>query len=495
MDQELTDLKDLTEDELAPPAPARDDSSWNWQEDDDDALDQVQFGAGADRPIDPLADPPFEVGFLTGSAGTGKTYEIKRRITADPGYAWLCATTGIAAVNLGAATINSLLKYFDTASMEQAFMRRSLHRALLKLAAKRRLIALDEVSMMPAEQLDMLYRALWYVNEYLGPGSLGLVLTGDFLQLPPVNAKWAFMADCWPQFDKQTTVLDKVWRQTDETFMKAMAFARRGQGQEAVMALRACGVEFTLNMDNEFGGTTIISKNKKVDAFNDLRLSKLPGQAIAVKNDFWGRQGGEVKNNIPQRLVLKPGALVMILANSLPDYANGDLAEVVGWDDDLGRFVVRVLRTGKEWPIGHITRLAKKTDPPHFKAKSSRYPQWMSEVPQTYADGNTYMVGNPEPCPWDPPAGGVYVPNDGLYVHGAARYVPLRLAWASTVHKSQGLSLDKVQLDPRDGFFGSPGMAYVAMSRARSPEGLRVVGNPELLAGRINMDPRVERWA
>jgi ATP-dependent exoDNAse (exonuclease V) alpha subunit len=80
------------------------------------------------------------------------------------------------------------------------------------------------------------------------------------------------------------------------------------------------------------------------------------------------------------------------------------------------------------------------------------------------------------------------------YVIGAVEYLPLRLAYASTVHKSQGLTLDRVQLDLRNFFFSSPAMTYVSVSRCRTPEGLRIVGDERLLASRCKIDPRVERW-
>jgi ATP-dependent exoDNAse (exonuclease V) alpha subunit len=80
------------------------------------------------------------------------------------------------------------------------------------------------------------------------------------------------------------------------------------------------------------------------------------------------------------------------------------------------------------------------------------------------------------------------------WVHGALYYTPLRPAWATTVHKSQGLTLDRVQLDCRAWFFGKPAMAYVALSRCKTPEGLVVVGSPEMLAKKVKVDPRVVEW-
>ena len=154
--------------------------------------------------------------FLCGRAGSGKTFEVLRRCRDDDGYGILTATTGIASVNLGAVTLNSLLGYFDSASMRDAFLSGRLSRALHELALEYRWLIVDEVSMMAADQLDILHRAVEEANRYRDVRRpLGILLVGDFAQLPPIRARWAFDADCWPLFAANTTRLTKVWRQDD----------------------------------------------------------------------------------------------------------------------------------------------------------------------------------------------------------------------------------------------------------------------------------------
>lgn len=153
--------------------------------------------------IDDLDDSatPVRCGFITGAAGTGKTYLVRERIAANPSEGVLSATTGIAAVNLNTVTINSLLRYFDTDSLTNAFISGRLTRRLAQLAKSVSNLYVDEVSMMAAEQLDIIYQATQAANRQKGvqkvnPEGLGIVLTGDFAQLPPIKARWAFEAEC-----------------------------------------------------------------------------------------------------------------------------------------------------------------------------------------------------------------------------------------------------------------------------------------------------------
>src|ERR1700690_3425616 len=134
--------------------------------------------------------------YLCGSAGTGKTFELRRRIAEDENYGILCATTGVAAMNLGAITLNSILGYFDTESLQESFFNGWLNKKIKDLAeAGYANIIIDEISMLDAKQLDIIYQAAKMVNEIRmmnGDRPIGIVLTGDFAQLSPIKAKWAF---------------------------------------------------------------------------------------------------------------------------------------------------------------------------------------------------------------------------------------------------------------------------------------------------------------
>lgn len=431
-----------------------------------------------------LALPPVE--FLTGAAGTGKTFNIKDRIHNNPKYGMLCATTGIAAVNLDTVTLNSVLKYFNTESLESSYIEGRLQKQLRVVRDQGyRFLIIDEVSMLSSRQLELIYKGL---KEIVQPGKipLGLILTGDFCQLPPVDAPFAFLADCWPRFAENTVKLTKNFRQTNELFLQAMSFLRAGDGQNAVDLLVSLGVNFHPAPDVNFLGTTLHAKNQFVERFNSIRLEGKAGEKLVARSHRWGKQKSEwapQKGNIPEKLYLKLGALVMMLANE-PDldepgkylYVNGDLGTVEDFDpltgiDGRGTFTVKMLRTGESHQISLIHRTLMDRDLPLDMAGS---PVW---------DGHGGIPNGPF---WDDRRRKWHI--------GGILYYPMRLAYASSVHKSQGLTIDRIQVDIKDHFMSQPGMVYVALSRCRTPEGLRIVGDPDQMVRRIKTDERVKRW-
>lgn len=437
-----------------------------------------------------LREGVVPVRFVTGQAGTGKTYNAKAEIAKNPKFGMLAATTGIAAVNLGAITLNSLLKYFDTASLSEAFFNGWLQKTILKLAmGGYTWLVIDEVSMMDGLQLDILYQAIKQVNEMLdqmGKPPLGIYLTGDFCQLPPVKAKWAFEAECWPSFEIATERLVKVWRQEDVKFLEAVNHIRAGRGMVGATMLSQMGVEFAKSSSIDFQGTTIMAKNEAVDQFNWLCLSRVSGIPILVKSDRWMTQGRQMPSewkHVPTELRLKPKALVMILANDNTKdfrYVNGDCGNIISHDPEKGTFVVRLLRNMDEVEIGRIHRKETQKEPPD---------ELMAKYPGVPEDDLRELEREPGMPYWDTEHG-----REGAWVTGCLTFYPLRLAYASTVHKTQGLTLDRVQVDLNQNFMSAPGMVYVAMSRCKTPQGLRIVGSPSLLGARTKTDPAVQRW-
>lgn len=429
------------------------------------------------------------VKFLTGSAGTGKTFSVKAEIERDPKFGLLAATTGIAAVNLGAITLNSLLRYFNTSSLEEAFFNGWLLKTLADLAEDGyKWLVIDEISMLDGCQLDIIYQCIKMLNEQRAMAKLqplGILLTGDFCQLPPVKAKWAFQADCWPFFEANTERLTKCWRQTDVKFLEAVNHIRSGRGMVGAVILNQLGVEFVKSADTSFKGTTIIAKNDAVDNFNWLCHSKLAGVPSFVSSTRWmtkGRSMPKEWENIPTELKVKPGAYVMILTNQTPDftYVNGDCGTVLEYDSSNESFLIRLVRTEEEVEIGLLTRKVTQKEPPD---------ELLIEHPGMGEDELRlleYEKGKPY---WDSSHG-----RRGAWVVGAITYYPIRLAYASTVHKTQGLTLDKIQIDLHQNFMSAPGMVYVAISRCKSPQGLRIVGTPALLGARVKTDPLVQRW-
>ena len=304
-------------------------------------------------------------------------------------------------------------------------------------------------------------------------------------QLPPIKAKWAFEAECWPMFEAETERLTKCWRQTDARFLEAVNHIRSGRGMVGATLLHQMGVEFVKHADTSFTGTTIIAKNEAVDSFNWLCHSKIPGVPTLVTSTRWmtlGRHSPSEWNLIPTELRLKNNAYVMILSNDTPDftYVNGDCGHIVDYSPESQTFKIRLIRNLEEVSIGKITRHVTQKEPPD---------ELLTSHPGVSEDDLRELDREPGAPYWNPNLG-----RSGLWVVGALTYFPMKLAYASTVHKTQGLTLDKVQIDLNQNFMSAPGMCYVGISRCKTPAGLRIVGSPALLGSRVKTDPQVMRW-
>ena len=438
-----------------------------------------------------LWDPPTPLcTYLAGAAGSGKTFAVKDWAQRESGLL-LCATTGIAAINLGGTTINAQLGYFDTKSLQESYTTGFLTARLGKLwKAGVRRIVLDEVSMLDGDQLTFLVKAVEEVNnrgyvltksqdDKIGEGQgMGLTLVGDFAQLPPVKAPFAFESTEWSRFAEggNTITLTEIRRQADPAFIQALRDARAGRGK-AALEFFAPGLQ--TETDDQFEGPTLLAKNESVDRYNWLRLNRLTGRQVLFESTRDGKQRSEWGHpdkppntwGIPQRLNLKIGALVMILANkrlmlsTAFEYVNGDLGELTDVDEANHLAYVTLQRTGQ---IVGVTYVRREVLIPLDSAR--RKELIAAGHPEKIADGGRWEIA------------------------GWISYMPLRIAYASTVHKSQGLSLDRVQVNIRDAFFKSPGMLYVALSRARSAAGLRLVGSGAAFVERCTTDPRLKQW-
>lgn len=469
------------------------------------ASDEVaEIATPATTPIPEVLDT--DLNFLTGPAGTGKTWMAKALVQQRPGVL-LCASTGIASINLGeGTTINAALKYFDTASLKEAFISGHLVASLGKLyRAGIRRIVLDEVSMVADEQLTIITRALeelagrkYTMNQALadeiartqeeeGEDSqvvlpMKLTLTGDFCQLPPVKAPFAFESPEWDRFAVNTYRLTEVRRQADGDFIRAIQAARCGDGDAVVEYFRD---RLSAETDHAFAGPTILATNEAVDRFNQLRLDTVKTPLKLIPSTRWGKQRGDWKN-IPEQLGVKVGALVMLLANrreevdplatgraAIPKliYANGDLATIESIEPmaTYTRVWVTLQRTGDIHEVEWVQR-------------ENLIPLEPGRVDQLKAEGLEDRISRD--------ARG----KARFEIVGGVTYCPLRIAYASTVHKSQGLSLDRVQINTREGFFKTGGMLYVALSRCRTAEGLRLIGSVDGLRQRCTVDARVRPW-
>jgi hypothetical protein len=433
------------------------------------ALPDRQPSAALEVDLAELARVPYA--FLTGPAGTGKTWAV-RELAKQRTDVIMCCTTGIAAVNLGdATTINSLLAYFDTNSLWQAYASGWLGTRLRQLRKSGiRIIVVDEVSMLDANQLTVLCQALDDVNlkkaydasletaEMVSEESLEmkLILVGDFAQLPPVKADFAFQSPEWGRFRDHTFKLSTIRRQGDSRFIQALGHVRGGRAKQALEVLEP---RIVPTLDFQFNGTTIVAKNDEVDRINGLRHSSLPGELLKWPTTRAGEQEKDWLRLIPESVDLKVGALVMLLANMPTAKEEGDL-----------------YTQGYEYVNGDLgTVLAKESNGIRVM------------LHRTFAE----VIVRPMTSEWREPTGKKKPPYT---VKGAVTRMPLRLAWATTCHKAQGLSLDEVQIGMASWMFGKGGMLYVALSRCRTLEGLRLVGNSKMFLSKCTVDPRVSAW-
>ncbi|HOZ36589.1 MAG TPA: AAA family ATPase [bacterium] len=375
--------------------------------------------------------------FLTGQAGSGKTHILNQYVT----YAReqgkkvsVTATTGIAATHLNGLTIHS---WSGLGVKEKLFP--SDFDALLKKKYLRRniietdILVIDEISMLLAGQLDLVNQICQAFRQNLKPfGGLQVILTGDFFQLPPVvkgeeRAVWALNADVWPLLAMRTCYLDEQYRQDDQLLVDILNEIRgnylSARGRAALLG--RLNFEFS---ENTFP-TKLYTHNVDVDAINNQELEKLASTAKAYRMQSQGNQtlAAILQKGClaPARLLLKPGAKVMFVKNNFElGVVNGTIGEVVDFDED--------------------------------------------NYPVVATNKNEVVVARPD----------VWIIEEEGKIRAEIKQIPLRLAWAITVHKSQGLSLDAAEIDLSKAF--TPGMGYVALSRVRSLAGLRLLGFNEL---------------
>lgn len=376
--------------------------------------------------------------FLTGAAGTGKTYVLNRFIK------WLrargiepavTASTGIAATHIGGQTIHSwsgigvkdYLGPYELDRIEQ-------NERLVKRFLATKVLVIDEVSMLSANTLALVDQAMRAGLRSTEPfGGVQVVLCGDFFQLPPVtrggNANFAFQGEVWHELGLHVCYLEKQYRQDDETLLGVLNAIRAGEiraPQREALEARV-GVQVPDNVPHLF------THNVDVDGLNNERLAALKG---GVRNFNMTTKGGKKYLEILKRgllvsetLQLKKDAAVMFVKN-----------------DPHGKYV--------NGTLGVVTGFSASNDP----------------IVET-RDGQTIFA---EPQSWSI--------EEGDKVRAEVTQVPLRLAWAVTVHKSQGMTLDAARADLSKTFV--QGQGYVALSRVRTLDGLYLDGLNDMVYSR-----------
>lgn len=376
--------------------------------------------------------------FLTGSAGSGKTFllnEFINYLKSENIAVGITASTGIAATHLNGRTIHSWCGLGIEENLNHQ-VRSSIAKGDVKQRIKKaQVLIIDEISMLSASRLDLVDNVCQLIRKNNHPfGGLQIILSGDFFQLPPVargdqDKRFAMESDVWTKTNLKICYLGEQHRQEDKKFF-ALLNALRGR-QDLSGVKKSLMVRFNKEVKSKIKPTKLYTHNFDVDSYNDLELSRLKGDSkfYEMQNQGLPNLIDKLKNGClaPENLELKIGAVVMFVKNNFKEhYVNGTLGKVIGFDEDSGFPLIETVK-------GKIICAKRET--------------WAIE-------------------------------DSGGDILAAINQIPLRLAWAITIHKSQGLSLDCAEIDLSRTF--EYGMGYVALSRVRSLTGLKLLGLNDL---------------
>jgi ATP-dependent exoDNAse (exonuclease V) alpha subunit len=370
---------------------------------------------------------------LTGSAGSGKTFVLNKYIESlhrEQKHVAITASTGIAATHIDGMTLHA----WAGLGAKDSYTEKEIKKIITnKKVATRVLLAsvliIDEISMLNDFHLDVVETVCRETRKRDKPfGGLQVVLSGDFFQLAPIGpnggeGNFIHRSNAWEVGEFKVCYLQEQYRHSDDDYSKALGSIRRGKVSPQTR------IYIESRLFSEVAGkivpTKIYTRNKEVDAENDLQLE----QIIAKEHVFHMTDKGDAKLITglkkyclaPEYLVLKKGAVVMFVKNNFDKgYVNGTIGKVIGFDK-------------ADFPIVETTK------------------------------GKKIMA---TPAIWA-------IEEDEKELARISQ-IPLRLAWAITVHKSQGMTLDIVEIDLSKSF--TTGMGYVALSRLRELAGLKLLG-------------------
>ena len=390
--------------------------------------------------------------FLTGKAGTGKSTFLRHIAETTKKKHVILAPTGIAAINAGGQTLHSFFKlpFHPLLPNDSSYSIRNIRKTLkysgelTKLLRELELIIIDEISMVRADIIDFIDKVLRiYCRNMREPfGGKQLLLVGDIFQLEPVikEDEWRLMqpfyasayffaAKVWQEMQLVSIELRKVYRQSDSQFIGLLDRIRQNHATDAdLQSINARVNQSSKQKENGFE-ITLATRRDTVDYINDLHLSELEGDSTIFKGHIKG-DFPETSLPAPMELEIKPGAQVIFIKNDKEKrWVNGTLGVVIYIDEGEGIITV-VDEDGHEYDVEReVWENMRYT----FNEKEQKIEEEML---------------------------------------GSFIQFPLRLAWAITVHKSQGLTFRHVKIDFSGGGAFAGGQTYVALSRCTSLEGI-----------------------
>ena len=423
--------------------------------------------------------------FLTGKAGTGKSTFLRHICNITKKKHVVLAPTGIAAINAGGSTLHSFFKlpFYPLLPEDPnlSLQRGRIHEFLKytkthrKLLEELELVIIDEISMVRADIIDAMDRILRVYSHNLREpfGGKQILLVGDVFQLEPVvkgdereilnrfyPTPYFFSAKVFSQIDLVSIELQKVYRQTDKVFINVLDHIRNNTVNSSDLQLLNTLYGTQIEQSEADMYITLATRRDNVDYINDKKLAELPGEPVSLH--------GEIKGDFPesslptsQELTLKPGAQIIFIKNDFDRrWVNGTIGVISGFDP-------------MEETIYIITDDGKEVDVKRESWRNIRY-KYNKEKKQ--------------------------VEEEEL---GTFTQYPIRMAWAITVHKSQGLTFSRVVIDFTGGVFAG-GQTYVALSRCTALEGIQlkkpvsradIFVRPEIVsfAARFNNQAAIDR--